>query len=156
MVGWCRGCKVGLELEFEAAMAGNRVLWCTHLAEGWCTRIDLAGLFFVNSGKAALDILLEAMMLSIQTFMCEMGVWLYRWRGSEEEAREALLLIIQKDMTPTPTPDPCHFDLRLPTSKFTRQREAIHNIHHHQNLHFSPLPSLSQPLTFLPHLTTYQ
>lgn len=29
--GWCKGCNLGLVLELEAVMAGNRTLWCKHL-----------------------------------------------------------------------------------------------------------------------------
>ena len=59
--GWCKGLRVGLVLEFEAAMAGNRVLWCTHLAAGQCSDIDdFVGLLLVIRGVAARSILLEA------------------------------------------------------------------------------------------------
>ena len=62
--GWCKGCNVGLNLEFDAAIAGSLVLWCTHLAELWCTGIDGFGRDFVNNGTAALEIFLDAMIPS--------------------------------------------------------------------------------------------
>jgi len=50
--------------EFEAAIAGSRVLWCTHLAEVWWVgNDDFAGRVFVSNGTAALEILLEAIMI---------------------------------------------------------------------------------------------
>lgn len=68
--GWCRACKVGLVLAFEAAIAGSRVLWCTHLAELWWMDLGaFAGRVFVNSGTAARDILLDAIIaLDIAVF----------------------------------------------------------------------------------------
>ena len=60
--GWCRGCNVGLEPVFDAAMAGNLVLWWTFRdAFGWRTGSEgFAGRVFVNKGAAALEIFLDA------------------------------------------------------------------------------------------------
>jgi hypothetical protein len=53
---------MGLARAFEAAMAGRRVPWCTHLAEiGWSD--GFAGLALLNSGTAAREILREAILL---------------------------------------------------------------------------------------------
>jgi hypothetical protein len=47
----------------EAAIAGSRVLWCTHLAALWCTGIDcFEGRVLLKNGKAAFEIFLDAMM----------------------------------------------------------------------------------------------
>jgi hypothetical protein len=45
-------------------MAGNRELWCTHLAAArWQNSgARIVGLLFISSGTAALDIFLEAIV----------------------------------------------------------------------------------------------
>ena len=61
--GWCKGCKVGRVCAFEAAIAGSRVLWCTHLAALRWTGIDgFEGRVLVRNGKAAFGSFLDAMM----------------------------------------------------------------------------------------------
>ena len=61
--GWCRGCSVGLERAFEAAIAGSLVLWCTfRQVLGWRMGSEgFDGRGFVNRGAAAREIFLVAM-----------------------------------------------------------------------------------------------
>ena len=70
--GWCRyGWREGRDVAFEAAIAGSRVLWCTHLAERYCCGIEgFAGRVFVNKGTAALDIFRDAMLNAVCLQVC--------------------------------------------------------------------------------------
>lgn len=63
--GWWSGWRVGRDLLFDAAIAGRRVLWCTHLAALGCCNggVILLGLLLVKREVAALVTFLEAMML---------------------------------------------------------------------------------------------
>jgi len=63
--GWCKGCNVGLDLEFDGATAGNFAFWCIHLvAEVIQVASDgLNGLLLERNGRADRDIRFDAIVM---------------------------------------------------------------------------------------------
>lgn len=56
--GWCKGCIVGLDLEFDGVTAGSLVVWCIHLVAAVIQVApgDFTGLLLVRNGRADRDI----------------------------------------------------------------------------------------------------
>lgn len=54
--GWCKGCKVGLVLEFDGAIAGNLVVWCIHRGAA-VTQALLDGFISLGLEKKERDVL---------------------------------------------------------------------------------------------------
>ena len=63
--GWCKGCNVGLDLEFDGATAGNLVFWCIHLVAAviQVAPVDPTGLLLVRNGSADRDIRFDAIVM---------------------------------------------------------------------------------------------
>jgi hypothetical protein len=63
--GWCNGCNVGLDLEFDGAIAGNLVFWCIHLVAVVIQVVpgDLTGLLLVRNGRAGRNIRFDVIVI---------------------------------------------------------------------------------------------
>lgn len=64
--GWCKGCRVGLDLELDSAIDGSLEFWCIHLVAAVIKVVpddDLADLLLVRRSRADRDIRFDAIMI---------------------------------------------------------------------------------------------